>query len=212
MSGSPRSTWRRTPGWCAPDAAPVPARRPAQHGVDGQGADGRDPRAGPPAEEGRDRDRDAGKYLGLLADLVLRAGGVRAGGAAGQRGPGQEPARPAENGQAGRAVAGPADRDGAAAGLVRAAEGDPGPAGLHPGPHPPGPRAHPVLPAAGKAAGRRPGQAVGRGLQADHRIGQGHDQGDDRRGARPAHAGRPGPHPDEGQARRPGRGPGRHVR
>jgi hypothetical protein len=30
-----------------------------------------------------------------LADLVLRAGGVRAGRATGQRGPGQEPARPA---------------------------------------------------------------------------------------------------------------------
>ena len=33
---------------------------------------------------------DARKYLGLLADMVLRAGGVRAGGAAGQRGPGQD--------------------------------------------------------------------------------------------------------------------------
>jgi len=40
-------------------------------------------------------------------------------------------------------------------------------------------------------------QAVGRGQQADHRISQGHDQGDDRRGTRPAEAGRPGPHPDE---------------
>ena len=55
-------------------------------------------------------------------------------------------------------------------------------------------------------------QAVQRGQQADHRIGQGHDQGDDRRGTRPAHAGRPGPYPDESQARRSGRGPGRHVR
>ena len=36
-------------------------------------------------------------YQRLLADLVLRAGGVRAGGAAGQRGPGQEPARPAQD-------------------------------------------------------------------------------------------------------------------
>ena len=33
---------------------------------------------------------------------------------------------------------------------------------------------------------------------------QGHDQGDDRRPARPAGPGRPGPHRDEGQARRPG--------
>ena len=51
-----------------------------------------------------------------------------------------------------------------------------------------------------------------RGQQADHRISQGHDQGHDRRGTRPAQTGRPGPHPDESQARRPGRGPGRHVR
>ena len=51
-----------------------------------------------------------------------------------------------------------------------------------------------------------------RGQQADHPVGAGHDQGDDRRPARPAGAGRPGPRPDEGQARRPGRGPGRHVR
>ena len=79
----------------ATDPASVPARCPAQHGVDGHGADESHPRAGPPAEEGRHRDRDAGKYLGLLAYLVLRAGGVRAGGAAGQRGPGPEPARPA---------------------------------------------------------------------------------------------------------------------
>jgi len=64
----------------------------------------------------------------------------------------------------------------------------------------------------GKAARGRPGQAVQRGRQADHRFSQGHDQGHDRRGTRPAHAGRPGPHPDEGQARRPRRGPGRHVR
>ena len=35
---------------------------------------------------------------GLLAHLVLRPGAVRAGGAAGQRGPGQEPARPPQNG------------------------------------------------------------------------------------------------------------------
>jgi len=35
----------------------------------------------------------------------------------------------------------------------------------------------------GKAAGRRPDQAVERGQQADHRLGPGHDQGDDRRPA-----------------------------
>jgi transposase len=51
-----------------------------------------------------------------------------------------------------------------------------------------------------------------RGVQADHHLRAGHDQGDDRRAARPAGAGRPGPHCDEGQARGAGRGAGRHVR
>ena len=46
-----------------------------------------------------------------------------------------------------------------------------------------------------------PGEGLVRGQQADHRLGAGHDQGDDRRAARPAGAGRPGPQPDEGQAR-----------
>ena len=195
-----------------PHPAPGPAGRPAGHRVDGQGPDERGPRAGPPAEAGRHRDRHARVDQRLLAYLVLRPGGVRAGGAAGQRGPGQEPARPAQNGQTGRDVAGPADRDGPAARLVRAAEGDPGPARLHPGPDPAGPGADPVLAAAGKAAGGRAGEGLISGQQADHRLGAGHDQGDDRRPARPGGAGRPGPHPDEGQARRPGPGPGRHVR
>ena len=65
------------------------------------------------------------------------------------------PGRPKTD-QTGRDVAGPADRAGAATGIVRAAGRDPGAAGLHPGPHPAGPGAHPVLPAAGEAAGRRP--------------------------------------------------------
>ena len=65
---------------------------------------------------------------------VLEAAGP--GRAARQRDPGQEPARPPQNGQAGRDVAGPADRDGAAAALVRAAGRDPGPCGTIPGPAP----------------------------------------------------------------------------
>ena len=122
----------------------------------------------------------------LLADLVLRAGGVRAGGAAGQRGPGQEPARPAQNGQAGREWLARLTEMGLLRAVLRAAHGDPGPAGLHPGADPAGPGADPLLPAAGKAAGRRAGQGLVRGQQADHRLGAGHDQGDDRRPARPA--------------------------
>ena len=39
----------------------------------------------------------------------------------------------------------------------------PGPARLHPGPDPAGPRADPLLAAAGKAAGRRAGEGLGRG-------------------------------------------------
>jgi hypothetical protein len=64
----------------------------------------------------------------------------------------------------------------------------------------------------GKAAGRRADQALVRGVQADHAAGAGHDQGDDRRPARPRNPGRPGPPHHEGQARCPRRGPGRHVR
>ena len=45
------------------------------------------------------------------------------------------------------------------------------------------------------------GQALLGGQQADHPLGAGHDQGDDRRPARPEGAGRAGPRPDEGPAR-----------
>jgi len=62
-----------------PHSAPVPAWRPAQHGVDRQGADGRDRQTGPPAEAGRHPDRHARKHERLLAYLVLRPGDVRAG-------------------------------------------------------------------------------------------------------------------------------------
>ena len=51
-----------------------------------------------------------------------------------------------------------------------------------------------------------------RGVQADHAVGAGHDQGNDRRAARPRDPGRPGPAHHEGQARCPRRGSGRHVR
>jgi len=57
-------------------------------------------------------------------------------------------------------VAGPADRDGAAAGVLRAAQGDPGPARLHPDADPAGPGADSLLPAAGKAAGAPRGAVV----------------------------------------------------
>ena len=43
-------------------------------------------------------------------------------------------------------------------------------------------------------------------------VGPGDDRGADRRAARPAGAGRAGPRPDEGQARRAGAGPDRPVR
>ena len=125
---------------------PQPARpgaRPARSGTV-TAATSAVTRAGPPAAQRRHRDGHAGVNQRLLADLVLL---LEACGLAVQlvnAGPGQEPARPAEDGQAGRDVAGPADRDGAAARLVRAAGGDPGAAGLHPGPHPAGPGADPA--------------------------------------------------------------------
>jgi hypothetical protein len=60
----------------------------------------------------------------------------------------------------------PAGRDGPAAPVVRAAAGDPGAARPDPHPAAAGPRPHPGMAAAGKAPGRRPGQAVVRGLVA----------------------------------------------
>ena len=64
-------------------------------------------------------------------------------------------------------------------------EGDPGPAGLHPGADPAGPGTHPLLPAAGSLLeGALVKVSIG-GLQADHGLGAGHDQGHDRPPARP---------------------------
>jgi hypothetical protein len=61
------------------------------------------------------------------------------------------------------AVAGQADRARHAAPVVRAAGPDPCLGGLRPAAHRPDPRAHPVLLPAGKAAGRRADQGLGRG-------------------------------------------------
>src|SRR5215470_5148332 len=135
-----------------PHPAPVLARVTAGRRVDGESPQERHSPAGRAAAQGRHRDRHARVDERLLAYLVLRPGGVRAGGAAGAGVPGQEPARAAQDRQAGCDVAGPADRDGPAAARLRAAEGDPGPARLHPGPDQAGPRAHPLLAAAGKTA------------------------------------------------------------
>ena len=62
------------------------------------------------------------------------------------------------------------------------------------------PRTHPLLAAAGEAARGRADQNLVGGLDAGHAVGAGHDRGPDRRGARPAPAGRAGPRADEGQA------------
>jgi hypothetical protein len=45
-----------------PHSAPVPARRPVQRDLGGEGPDEHDPRAGPPAAQGRDRGCDAGVH------------------------------------------------------------------------------------------------------------------------------------------------------
>src|SRR5712672_3628128 len=61
MTGSPRSTWRKTPGWCAPASrirpGPVPGAAPC-----GRCGPGR--RTGPPAGQGRHGDRHAGVHQG----------------------------------------------------------------------------------------------------------------------------------------------------
>ena len=70
----------------------------------------------------------------------------------------------------------------------------------------------PALAAAGEAAGRRADQGVRRGQHHGHALGPRHARGADRRGTRPGGARRAGPRPDEGQARRAGRGAHRPVR
>ena len=89
---------------------------------------------------------------------LLEAAGP--GRAAGQRPRRQERPGPAEDRQAGRGLAGQADRAGHAAALVRAARRDPAAARLHPAAGRPDPGAHPALAAAGEAAGGRPDQGV----------------------------------------------------
>jgi transposase len=59
-----------------PHPASVPAGRPAQHRVDGEGADGRGPRAGPAAAQGRHRDRHAGVDYWRIWFFVLEACGL----------------------------------------------------------------------------------------------------------------------------------------
>ena len=119
----------------------------------------------------------------LLADLLLRAGDVRAGSPAGL--PSQ-----AKN------LKGRPKTDKLTMwlarltewGMLRPASCRPprsGRCGITPCPHRPGPGTDPVLAAAGEAARRRADQAVQRGQQADHSVRAGHDHGDDRRGTRP---------------------------
>ena len=73
-------------------------------------------RAGRAPGASRDREGHRGVHVGLLADLVLPAGGRRAGRAAGQRPRRQERPGPAQDRQAGRGMAGQADREGACCG------------------------------------------------------------------------------------------------
>ena len=146
-------------------------------------------------------------------NLVLPGGGSRPARAAGQR-PRRQEERPgpARDRQVGRGVAGQADREGAAAALVRAATGNPGAAGLQPAAGGPDRRTGAVLGTAGEVAGRRPDQGFGGGLPHRHGVGARHDRSTDRRAAQPPGAGRSGPGPDEAQAHRPGAGPDRPVR
>ena len=187
----------------APDVAPA----------DGAGDGPGDHRARGGTDRARGSDGLDGGHQRLLAHLVRGAGGGRAGGAAGELFAGQEPAGPPEDRQGRRPVDRAADRDGDAAVLVRAAAGDPGAAGLHPARLGPDRRPHPVLAAAGEAAGRRPLQADVRGVEAGRAPDRprGH-RGDDRRGTRPAAPRLPGPGEDaQREAPRAGRGAVRHA-
>ena len=106
------------------------------------------------ADEGQDRDGDAGGDQRLLADLLLRAGDVRAGSPAGFPVPGKEPQGPPQEDKLDSMWLARLT-EGDAAALLRAAGPDPGAAGLHPRPHRPGPGTDPLLAAAGEAARRR---------------------------------------------------------
>ena len=144
-----------------------------QPGVGCGGHDRRDHRTRRPAHGGPDRQGDRGIDIGLLADLVLPARIGGAVGAAGQRTRREKRPGTVENRQAGRCLAGQADREGAAAAQLRAARPDPAVAGLHPAAGRSDPRTHPLLAAAGEAARGRVDQGVGGRVDAGHPVGAG---------------------------------------
>ena len=195
-----------------PGAASLPSRAAADPGV-GRGGHHERHRGTRRVPGGRgDREGHPGVDVGLLADLVLPAGSGRSGRAAGQRPRHQERAGPAEDRQAGQCLAGEDDRAGHAAAQLRPAGRDPPVARLHPDARGPDAGTHPVLAAAGEAAGGLADQGLGRGLHAGHQVGAGHAGGAHRRGTGPEGARRPGPRPDEGQAGRADRGAHRPFR
>ena len=146
-----------------------------------------------------------GVDIGLLAHLLLPAGGGRAEGGPGQCPRCEERAGPAQDRPPRCGVAGQADREGAAAAVIRATAADPAVARLHPVTRGPDPRTHPLLAAAGEAARGRPDQGVVGDFHPEPAVGARHDRSPHRRRARPAPVGRSGPGPVDDQARGPDR-------
>jgi hypothetical protein len=151
-----------------------------------------------------------GSHVGVLEAAVLparRRGRVLGG----QRPRRQERAGPAEDGPAGRGLAGQVGRAGDAAAIVRAAALAAGAAGLVPVPAHPDPGAFPGEAACGEAAGGHPDQAVERDQRHLRQVGAGDAGGADRRAARPAGAGGPGGRPATRQQNRLARGADRAL-
>ena len=185
-------------------AAACPGGRPANVAGGGGPRDrGRGLGPGGAAGRGRDRAGGDGGHAGLLAGLVLPAGGRRADRAAGELAACPAAGRAAEDRPEGRAVDRPAGRNGTAAALVRAAAGDPGAAGPDTDAATACPGPDQGVAAAGKAAGRRLGETVvGGALDGRDQDGPRHPGGHRRRRARPQSARGPGARQGEGRPRR----------
>ena len=149
-----------------------------------------------------------GVDFGLLAHMVLPAGGRGPERAAGQLSHARQLAgRPKTDRLDAQWIARLAEM-GLLRPVVRAAAGDPGAARPDPYPAAAGPRPHPGMAAAGKAPGRSPGQAVVRGLVAGRDQDRPrHPGGPRRRRARPQGPRRPGRPPRQGRPRRHRDGP-----
>jgi hypothetical protein len=152
-------------------------------------------------------------HLRLLAGLVVPAGSPRPGGVLAGARDARAPAGPSQDRQAGRGVAGQAERAGHAAAVVRAPGPGPPVAGRHPAACRPDRRAHPAGAAAGAGCSRdalvKPSTVA---TDVVGVSGRAMLPGAGRRAARPQGAPPSWPGADARQAWRPGAGADRPLR